>query len=314
MKAGTLEWTQIIVTALITAVFSIVVGIILFHYSSRTPELLYELFSPASFSNGSVQFGIYSSTLKNYGDKEAEDVQFLISLSKGTSFQDMKVEPTSPAISYSVNKKLPASVEIFFPRLNPEEGAKFTLLLDNTATGIEDISVRGNGIIGKKGLPERSMAESIIVYVVSALVATITAFTFSFITIRFLGLNLGEAFRSQKKLADEELRIVRTRGAENINMKSLLLSNKFRLYFNPKAQKFKYMKFADNGVILDGKNQNENRWVIKRNTLELIDENGMTHSRFYYSPVDNAFYHTNDPDTGSITKHNIRDQYMIVEE
>lgn len=314
MKAGTLEWTQIIVTALITAIFSIVVGIILFHYSNRTPDLLYEIFSPASFSNGSVQFGIYSSTLKNYGDKEAEDVQFLISLSKGTSFQDMKVEPTSPAISYSVNKKLPESVEIFFPRLNPEEGAKFTMLLDKTETGIESISVRGNGINGKMGVPERSVTESIAVYAVSVIVGVITAFASSFLVIRFLGLNLGEAFRSQKKLADEELKIVRMRGAENINIKNLLLSNKFRLYFNPKAQKFKYMKFGENGVILDGKNQNENRWAIKRNFLELIDENGLTHSRFYYSPVDNAFYHTNDPDTGSITKHNIRDQCMIVEE
>lgn len=313
MISRSFEWTQILFTALITAALSLLVSIAFFHYSSRTPELIYEQFSPSSFSNDTVQFGIYTSTLQNYGKKEAEDVQFLVQLTEGTTLQDMNIEATSPAINFNVNKNSPTSIEIFFSRLNPQEGAKFTFLLDKTDTGIETISVRGRGITGTKGPADKGWTESLFVYLISAVIAIFIGFLISFSTTRILQLNLGEVFKSQKRLADEELKIIRMKGIESLDIKSILIGNKFRLYYNPKAQKFKYMKFGDNGSILDGKNQNESKWTVKGNFLELIDEKGAVHSRFYYSPTDKAFYHTNDPDTGSITKHNIRDQYMIVE-
>jgi hypothetical protein len=71
------------------------------------------------------------------------------------------------------------------------------------------------------------------------------------------------------------------------------------------------MKFGPNGAILDGRNDNETTWRIYQGLLELLDSKGDCHSRFYYGADDGRFFHTNDPDTGSIQKHGIRDQYMI---
>lgn len=99
-------------------------------------------------------------------------------------------------------------------------------------------------------------------------------------------------------------------------MKSLLIGTKYRLFFNPRVpgmSKTKIMRFGKNGAILEGKNDNESSWRIRSGFLELLDSDGQVHSRFYYNPDKNRFDHTNDPDTGSIRKHSIRDQYMLPE-
>jgi hypothetical protein len=96
-----------------------------------------------------------------------------------------------------------------------------------------------------------------------------------------------------------------------------LLSSKYRLFFNPEVpglSKTKIMQFGNDGRILEGQNKNESSWRIRSDFLELVDEQGGVHSRFYYSPSDGRFYQTNDPDNGSISKHGIRDQYMIPED
>lgn len=96
---------------------------------------------------------------------------------------------------------------------------------------------------------------------------------------------------------------------------SLILDNKWRLFFNPKVpglSKTKVMRFDKDGVICDGRNINESSWQLRHGYFEMLDSEGQVHSRFYYNPDDNGFFHTNDPDTGSIRKHSIRDQYMIL--
>jgi formylglycine-generating enzyme required for sulfatase activity len=100
-------------------------------------------------------------------------------------------------------------------------------------------------------------------------------------------------------------------------LKKILTNTKYRLFFNPTVSgltKSKIMKFDPNGQILEGQNNNETTWRIRQDLLELLDNKGNVHSRFYYSADDKRFFHTNDPDTGSILKHGIRDQYMIPEE
>ena len=66
------------------------------------------------------------------------------------------------------------------------------------------------------------------------------------------------------------------------------------------------MRFAPNGEIIEGKNQNENIWrVTKDCLLELVQEDGSVHGRFRYDKSKKQFASTNDSDT-----RNVRDQYM----
>lgn len=99
-------------------------------------------------------------------------------------------------------------------------------------------------------------------------------------------------------------------------IKAALIGTEYRLFFNPKVpglSKTKIMLFGKEGAILRGQNNNESSWRIRSGFLELLDSDGQVHSRFYYNPDKNRFDHTNDPDTGSIRKHSIRDQYMLPE-
>ena len=43
---------------------------------------------------------------------------------------------------------------------------------------------------------------------------------------------------------------------------------------------------------------NENTWRIRHGLLELIDSKGKVHSRFYFSPEENRFFHTEDRTRG----------------
>jgi TIR domain len=95
----------------------------------------------------------------------------------------------------------------------------------------------------------------------------------------------------------------------------LLPDRSWRLFFNPRAGagKSKVMRFGADGSIIEGANHNEASWRTRGGQLELLDSNGRVHSRFNYDGSSRRFSHTNDPDTGSITKHGIRDQLLIDE-
>jgi hypothetical protein len=90
----------------------------------------------------------------------------------------------------------------------------------------------------------------------------------------------------------------------------MLLSTPYRLYFNPKRgpQSSKKMIFLPNGKIVEGGNQNEHSWRLVGDKLELLQEDGAVHSRFFCMPGNGIFLHTNDDDTKSL-----RNQYMIPE-
>lgn len=100
-----------------------------------------------------------------------------------------------------------------------------------------------------------------------------------------------------------------------LEIESLLLGTNWRLFFNPnkRPKASKIMHFGENGSISDGQNNNESSWRIHSGFLELLNSDRQVHSRFYYNSDKNRFDHTNDPDTGSIRKHSIRDQYMLSE-
>jgi len=315
MDSSSPNWTQIIVTAAITTLLSVAGSIFYFHYTERSPDLYYEIFPAASFSKGDVEVGIQTATIQNVGDKEADDVQVYFEIAENTAVQDLKVETSSPAIRSKITREA-KSIEIVFPRLNPAESVRFSLLFEKGKAGVSQISVRAKGVNGRTGLKESDDLMPQFLASVTAVVGAAVGILITFLSRSSLELGLSNLFFKQRKVVDEELRQVRTRGNDEVDLAELLLNNRYRLYFNPAVPgnaKSKIMAFGKGGQILEGRNRNENSWRITGEFLELVDSEGAVHSRFYYSANNQSFYHTNDPDTGSIRKHNIRDQYMIPE-
>ncbi|WP_422022867.1 hypothetical protein [Pyruvatibacter mobilis] len=85
-----------------------------------------------------------------------------------------------------------------------------------------------------------------------------------------------------------------------------LINNEWVLVFNPKTKNGrKRIVFLPEGVIGDGINQNENRWRLNGQFLELVNSSGSVFSRFSYDFDKDEFEHTNDDDTLSIRSQRI---------
>lgn len=318
-RSSTIAWGQVVISALVTAVLSLIGGVLLFHYTSKSPDLVYDTFPPAHFTKHATQVSIYNAQVENIGDKEAEDVQVYLELPSSANIQDLKVDPSLASIKYTVSSLTDSnSREIHFPRLNQGESCRFSILVDKGEAAQLKVELRGKGVVGHAEVKEKSTLLTLLACGLSALLGALLATLFFAVGQGFSEKRLGDLFNSQKRLLDQELLLARTREkTPQADLKDILLSTPYRLFFNPAIpglSKTKIMRFGEDGAILEGQNNNETSWCLRGDLLELLDAQGRVHSRFYYSLSDQRFYHTNDPDTGSIQKHGIRDQYMVPED
>jgi hypothetical protein len=116
----------------------------------------------------------------------------------------------------------------------------------------------------------------------------------------------------KKRRAELEFRLDEQPGhrliSTNIEFAGSLLSRRFRLFHNPSVgpERSKPISFAPQGRIVEGRNRNEHSWRIVDGKLELVQADGLVHSRFFYFPESEIFVHTGDTDTPSA-----RGQYII---
>jgi len=309
---SSIAWGQNFVVAFLTFAATIAV----FHYTDKAPELVYETFPPAQFTTQETQISIYNARVENTGDKEAEDVQVYFELSPTSIIQELKIEPSLASIRFSVTEPDADNIrEVIFPVLNPGESASFSVLVGRGQAISLMMEVRGKGVSGSTNRSDdslfRKLGPQLIVF------AGILLGIF-FALMGKTSANVFALLKSQKRIVDTELQIVRTR--ERTSDKKLidtLVSTKYRLFFNPRVPGIgatKLMRFGAGGDILEGQNDNEATWTIRNNQLELVNSVGAVHSRFYYSATDRRFFHTNDPDTMSLQRHGIGDQYMVPED
>jgi len=94
--------------------------------------------------------------------------------------------------------------------------------------------------------------------------------------------------------------------APPIDLQQILTSRRYILVFNPTANRAKDITFSADGAIDAGRNNNENRWRLAGDVLEILAVDGSVYSRFRYNRGRDRFENTNDPDTQSI-----RDQVII---
>jgi len=93
---------------------------------------------------------------------------------------------------------------------------------------------------------------------------------------------------------------VGTGGHDAQSLERLLVSQPYRLVFNPTMKASKRIVFGPDGVIVEGNNRNEHKWRLFRKKLELLKLDGRVHSRFEYDADSDQWKHTNESDTLSI--------------
>lgn len=96
------------------------------------------------------------------------------------------------------------------------------------------------------------------------------------------------------------------------DVKSAIMHGPFRLVHNPSRKGAnKPISFEPGGLIVDGKNNNENSWRIVNGRLELLQSDGKIHSRFEYHPASRIFTHTNEVDTLSARGQTIIPEVLL---
>lgn len=305
-----IAWGELIVGALLATAG----GVAVYYFTAEAPKLVYEEFPPARFTSQAAEVSIYNVAVDNIGNKEATDVRVHLVLPVGIAIQELQVKPSSIAIDYEVvSQDGSNSKQIRFPLLNAGEGAKFSILANKGDEAELTVEVRGTGAVGhiRDRDNEGVIGASRLTSVLGAVAALVLVLLTSFVSKKTVSLE-----ESLRTAVSQQLRALRTQqnSPPKNSISEVLLGSRWRLFYNPSVPgKSKPVVFREGGKISEGNNHNEATWRVRNDFLELVDSKGEVHSRFYYSPADKRFYHTNDPDTGSITKHGIRDQFIVPE-
>ena len=94
--------------------------------------------------------------------------------------------------------------------------------------------------------------------------------------------------------------------SQNTDLERTLLRTRYKFVFNPALDRSKIITFLPNGMIGEGRNNNETTWQLSNDKVEIFDGSGKLYSRFGFLNDGRSLHHTNEPDTRSI-----RGQYMI---
>lgn len=179
-------WAPVVISALLTALLSLAVGIGIFHYTSKAPELTYTTFPVSGFRAPNKSLTIYNVQIENSGNKEAEDVQVSFTFPSGANVADYNLDPSAKTIKYSISDTNDLTNAVFtFPLLNPTESCKFSFLAENAKPGNVEVDLRGKGTIGEihKIKSERPLSYLIIYNIVSGIILIII-FTYATLSRR----------------------------------------------------------------------------------------------------------------------------------
>jgi len=301
-----------VLLAVVSAFLAILGSIFYFHYTSTSPDLVYEASAPALFTKNAKQIGIYRVKVENAGSKEVQDVQVYLELSAGCIIQGITVEPKPKSVAYIVQEGPPPNCkQVNLPLLNPGDTSTFSILADSAGAPELTVQVRGKGISGHPAFTRKNDWIAVI-----ALMLSIAGTVFAAVMVVALAKSVRKSGGISDRLSrvlDKQIRLVSMQDGKKSQqqLEEVLLGRKYRLFYNPAVpglSKTKIVRFGTGGTILEGQNKNEASWRIRNELLEFLNSEGRVYSRFDYNQPDDRFENTNDTDTLSI-----RDQFILPE-
>lgn len=157
MEEKRINWAQIIITAVITGIVTILVGMLLFNLQTRKPKLTYEIPETSPFQGKDQNFAIYNVSFYNNGGTVINDVTSVIQV-PNASLSDIKVS-AAPSLKYTTNITNDI-LTLEIPNLNQAETISVSILAMSQSKMPQspDVSVRGMGITGEKLISSASNA------------------------------------------------------------------------------------------------------------------------------------------------------------
>ena len=149
IKKKNIPWSQIVITSLDTALFSLIVALLVFKYTTRKPKITYEIFPSSSFMGESKQFTIQNIRIQNEGDKEASEVNCVVSFPTSARIVDATLEASTPALSVNPSSDTTNFIRSYYvPMLNPGESVSFSFFIESYSGQGLEVAVRGSGVNG----------------------------------------------------------------------------------------------------------------------------------------------------------------------
>jgi len=189
MAESTLNWKQVILTAGVTCVFTIIATLIVYFITTKTPALTYTISEGPVLPAQHEYKKIYLFEVRNTGRQEVKSILAQAKLKDG-KIDEVGLE-TSPGITPHIRQE-PSLYSVEIPVLNPKEEANLSLIITvpNPASK-PTFSVRGTGVVGaiaeKKGEPA-SVIFGVIMGVIAAFMGIFASF--SKFSQKFLGTDV----------------------------------------------------------------------------------------------------------------------------
>lgn len=186
-----INWTQSILSALITIIVSVGGGMILFNLQSEKPTINYNTEKILPFKSQKENLNIYHIKIENLGNKLAEEIVGEISLNPA-KIKDINISSEFPINVKTENDSL--RIKFSTKSLNPNESFKISVLAISDINFPDEpkVKLRAKGIVGEKidndGTKEQKKEEEKLPFILMVSFVTIlTLFTRSFIKSRGIG-------------------------------------------------------------------------------------------------------------------------------
>ena len=177
MDEKKINWQQILVTAVITGIITVISGVILFKIQEHEPKLTYSAIETIPFEGSNKVVGIYNVVLKNEGEKDLKDVVCVVKINK-SQIDQYKVS-VNPANIHSETQK-DDTLTVKFAGLNPSEEATVSVLASSQSTLPKrpEVALRSVGLTGteKSSNAKDGKLKDLLVTVVGGVVATLLLF------------------------------------------------------------------------------------------------------------------------------------------
>jgi hypothetical protein len=171
-----MNWKNLIITTILTAVATLVTGVLLSWWQEKEPSLSYRVVTSIPFDGSDGQLRIGQVDIYSDGKKAVEKVFINVALSSAT-IENHKIEIDS-AIPYK-EELSNAGLRLQIESLNPGESARISLLFKQSNGEVSPspikVSLRGSGVLGAPQEEGEKSKPSLWVALASAYVGLLAA-------------------------------------------------------------------------------------------------------------------------------------------
>lgn len=188
MEERHVNWKQIFITAAVTGIVTLGVGMALYYIQTPEPRLTYSVEDTLPFEGPSENIAIYHVRIENNGKRVVEDVVCQLSFSTAIIKQYRII--LEPSITYN-ETILNNSYRVELLNLNPQESTLVSVLASSPdqLPSRPEISLRGKGITGIE-VSGKTEKNNVWTTMTIAMIAAFAGLSSLFFTRRLVFLNL----------------------------------------------------------------------------------------------------------------------------